>query len=52
MKEIKSGYYSNMPEMVAELNAKTPAEQKTMNLHLYGILINTVPDDLPNVYWF
>ena len=32
MKEIKSSYYSSMPEMVAELNAKIPAEPKTINL--------------------
>ena len=34
MKEIKPGYYSSMPKMVAELNAKIPAELKAINLHL------------------
>lgn len=33
MKEIIPGYYSILPEMVAELNAKIPAEPKTINLH-------------------
>ena len=32
VKEIKPGYYWSMSEMVAELNAKTPAEPKTINL--------------------
>ena len=36
MKEMKVCYYSSMPEMVAELNAKIPAEPKTINLHLDG----------------
>ena len=40
MKEIKPGYYWSMPEMVAELNAKIPAEPKTVNLHLDGFDIN------------
>ena len=31
MKEIKVCYYSSMPEMVAELNSKIPAEPKTIN---------------------
>ena len=31
MKEIKPGYYSSMPQMVAELNGKIPAERKTIN---------------------
>ena len=34
MKDIKAGYYLSMPEMVAELNTKIPAELKTINLHL------------------
>ena len=34
MKEIKPGYYSSMSEMVAKLNAKIPAEPRTIiNLH-------------------
>ena len=33
MKEIKSGCYSGMIEMVAELNANIPAEPKTINFH-------------------
>ena len=36
MKEIKRGYCLSMPEMVAALNAKIPAEPKTINLHLDG----------------
>ena len=36
MKEIKPCYFSSMPEMVAELNAKMPAEPKNINLHLDG----------------
>ena len=39
MKEIKPDYLS-MPEMVAELNAKIPAEPKTINLHLDGFNIS------------
>ena len=34
MKEIKADYYSSMPEMVAEMNAKVLAEHKAINLHL------------------
>ena len=33
MKEIKPDYYSSMPEMLAELNAKITKEYKTINLH-------------------
>ena len=33
MKDIKSGWYSSMLEMVAELNANIAAELKTINLH-------------------
>ena len=33
MKEIKPDYYSSMPEMLAELNAKITKEHKTINLH-------------------
>ena len=34
MKEKKADYYSSMPEIVAELNAKMPAQQpKNINLH-------------------
>ena len=36
MREIKSGYYSSMSEMIAELNAKIPAEPNNINLHLNG----------------
>ena len=36
MKEIKPGYYLSIPEMVLELNAKIPAEFKTINLHSDG----------------
>ena len=36
MKEIKPGYYLSIPEMVFELNAKIPAEFKTINLHSDG----------------
>ena len=36
MEEIKAGYYSSMPEMVAELNAKIPTGSMNMNLHLNG----------------
>ena len=33
MKEIKLGYFSNVPEMVAELNAKIPRGPNIINLH-------------------
>ena len=36
MKEIKPGYYSSMPKMVAQLTAKIPAEPKIINLHSDG----------------
>ena len=48
MKEIKLGYYSSMPEMVAELNAKIPAEPKTINLHSDGFDIRFDFDSFSN----
>ena len=33
MKEIKPDYYSSMPEIIAELNAKIPTRPNTINLH-------------------
>ena len=36
MKEIISDYYSSMPDMVAEMNTKMPAEPKTINSHSNG----------------
>ena len=48
MKEIKSGYYSSMTEMVAELNLKIPAESKTINLHSDGFDIFFDSDSFSN----
>ena len=39
MKEIKHGYYSSMPEMVAKLNAKIPTGPQTIKLHSSGFNI-------------
>ena len=36
MEEIKPSYYSSISEIIAELNAKMPAEPKNINLHLDG----------------
>ena len=36
MKEIKPGYYSSMPEMMAELNTKILTGPDTINLHSDG----------------
>ena len=36
MKEIKPSCYSSISEIIAELNAKMPAEPKNINLHLDG----------------
>ena len=36
MKETKPGSYSNMPEMVAKLDAEIPAEPNTIDLHSNG----------------
>ena len=48
MKEIKPGYYSSMPEMVAELNAKTPTGPKTISLHSDGFDIRFDYDSFSN----
>ena len=48
MKEIKPGYYLGVPEMVAELNAKIPAEPKTINLHSDGFDIGFDYDSFSN----
>ena len=39
MKEIKLGYYSSMPEMVAELNAEIPTGSNTIHFHSDGFNI-------------
>ena len=39
MKEIKPGYYSSMPEMVAELNAEVPTGSNTIHFHSDGFNI-------------
>ena len=48
MKEIKPGYYSSMPEMVAELNVKIPKGSKTINLHSNGFDIRFDYDSFSN----
>ena len=48
MKEIKPGYYSSMPEMVAELKAKIPSEHKTINFHSDGFDIYFDYDSFSN----
>ena len=48
MKEIKAGYYSSMPGMVAELNAKIPTGPKNLSLHLDGFDIRFDYDSLSN----
>ena len=48
MKEIKPGYYSSMPEMVAELNAKIPTGPNTKNLHSDGCHIHFDCDSFTN----
>ena len=50
IKEIKAGYYSSMPEMVAELNAKVPTEPMKINLHLNGFDICFDYDFFQQVY--
>ena len=49
MKEMKVCYYSSMPEMVAELNAKIPAEPKTINLHLDGFIFVVITIPFPTI---
>ena len=48
MKEIKPGYYSRMPEMVYELNAKIPIGPNTINLHSDGFDIRFDYDSFSN----
>ena len=48
MKEIKPDYYSSMPEMVAELNAKIPTGPNTINFHSDGFYIRFDYDSFPN----
>ena len=48
MKKIRPDYYSSISEMVAELNAKIPAEPKTINLHSDGFDIRFDHDSFSN----
>ena len=48
MKEIKPGYYSRMPEMVYELNAKIPIGPNTIILHSDGFDIRFDYDSFSN----
>ena len=48
MKEIKSGYYLSMPEMVSDLNAKIPTGTNTINLHSDGFNIRFDYDSFSN----
>ena len=48
VKEIKPGYYSSMPEMVAKLNAKIPTGPKTINLHSDGFCVRFDYDSFSN----
>ena len=48
MKEAKPGYYSSMPEMVAELNAKIPTGPNTLNLHSDGFNICFIYNSFSN----
>ena len=48
IKKIKPGYYSNMSEMVAELNAKITTRPNTINLHSDGFDIRFDYDSFSN----
>ena len=48
IKEMKPGYYSSMPEIISELNAKIPPEPKTINLHSDGFNIRFDYDSFSN----